>query len=103
MLFARPIFAVSLVGSLAACDAPDPDDYGGGAVGDEIVQCIKHVEAAHQRYTREHSEPLCVCVVDDLGLTTGNIFTEGKLDRSKVGRHMENCVRARARAMGVNM
>ncbi|MEM1052391.1 MAG: hypothetical protein AAGI28_09885 [Pseudomonadota bacterium] len=50
--------------TLAACNAPDPDDYGGGAIGEAVAQCITKTERADSSVTREQSGEMCMCITD---------------------------------------
>ncbi|MEL7197436.1 MAG: hypothetical protein AAGL10_03895 [Pseudomonadota bacterium] len=68
-------FALIPVLALAACNAPDPDDYGGGAKGEAIAKCITKTERADSAVTREQAGELCTCVTDKTyaALTGGGV------------------------------
>ena len=85
---ARPI-ALALVLTLAACDAPDPADYGGGAKGEAIAKCIAKTERADSAVSREQAGKMCTCVTD----TTYAALTGGGMNKASLERAFVGCAK----------
>lgn len=72
--------------ALAACNAPDPDDYGGGAKGEAIAKCITKTERADSAVTREQAGELCTCVTDKTyAALTGGGMQKASMERAFIG------------------
>ena len=83
----RPLIAaLPLTLVLAACDAPDPNDYGGGARGKAVAKCIMRTERADASVTREQAGALCGCVTDrTMAALTGGGMSQAGLESAFVG------------------
>ena len=69
--------------ALAACDAPNPDDYGGGARGKAVAKCIMRTERADSSITREQAGEMCGCITDKtLSALTGSGMAQSSLERA---------------------
>lgn len=73
--------------TLAACDVPDPNDYGGGAVGAAVAKCIIRTERADSSITREQSGELCTCVTEK---TQTSLLASG-MSRTSMERAFMGC------------
>ena len=72
--------------ALAAGDAPDPADYGGGAKGEAIAKCITKTERADGTVTREQSGEMCTCLTDKtMAALTGGGMAKASLERAFIG------------------
>ncbi|KWV93272.1 hypothetical protein [Erythrobacter sp. YT30] len=72
--------------ALAACNAPNPDDYGGGAKGEAIAKCITKTERADSSVTREQAGELCTCVTDKTyAALTGGGMQKASMERAFIG------------------
>ena len=60
------LLAVSTL-ALAACDMPGADEFGGGAEGAAIVQCVSRTERMSDAITREQAADMCTCVTERAG------------------------------------
>ncbi|MBD2841474.1 hypothetical protein [Erythrobacter rubeus] len=86
MLHTRVILAVAVLGSLSACNAPDPDDYGGGAKGAAVVKCISRTERADSSITREQAGEMCNCVTDKtMAALGGSGMSRSSMERALIG------------------
>ncbi|MEM7779242.1 MAG: hypothetical protein AAF697_02490 [Pseudomonadota bacterium] len=87
----KPILltALPLTLLISACDAPDPDDYGGGAIGEAVVKCIERTERADSAITRVQSGEMCTCITDK----TFAALSGGGMTRAKMEREMLSCAR----------
>lgn len=83
-----PLFALL---ALAGCNAPDPDDYGGGAMGETIAKCVTKTERADSNVTREQAGELCTCVTEKItsyaksAVSGGGAVSKGAMERAFVG------------------
>ena len=72
--------------ALAACNAPDPEDYGGGAKGEAIAKCVAKTERADSAVTREQAGEMCTCLTDKtMAALTGGGMAKASLERAFVG------------------
>ncbi len=77
LLLALPILAIS------ACNAPDPEDYGGGAKGEAIAKCISKTERADSAVTRAQAGEMCTCLTDKtMASLTGGGMNKASLERA---------------------
>ena len=80
------LLPLTAVLALAACDAPDPADYGGGAKGEAIAKCITKTERADNAVTREQAGEMCTCLTDKtMTALTGGGMNKASLERAFVG------------------
>ena len=89
-LVARPL-ALALVLSLAACDAPDPEDYGGGAKGAAIAKCITKTEAADSAVTREQAGEMCTCLTEKTEGAVNAALSGGGMSKASLERAFIGC------------
>lgn len=79
-LLALPLLA------LAGCDAPDPDDYGGGAVGEAVAKCVAKTERADSSVTREQAGEMCTCITDKtFAALSGRGMSRANMERAFIG------------------
>lgn len=82
---AWPLLVVAPL-ALAGCDAPDPEDYGGGAKGEAIAKCITKTERADSAVTRDQAGDMCTCLTDKtMAALTGGGMARASLERAFVG------------------
>lgn len=85
----RSALLIALVPALAACDTPNPADYGGGEKGEIIAKCVSRTERADNAVTREQAGEMCTCFADK----TMNALTGGGMNRSTVERALLSCAK----------
>jgi len=87
MMAPRTIFpALPLLLGLAACNAPDPADYGGGPKGDAIAKCITKTERADSAVSREQAGTMCTCLTDKtMAALSGGGMRKSALKRAFIG------------------
>ncbi|MEM6907085.1 MAG: hypothetical protein AAF494_00265 [Pseudomonadota bacterium] len=58
------IFTIAISATLlAACsNAPNPEDYGGGEMGEIIAKCVARAERKTSEINREQAGELCTCM-----------------------------------------
>ncbi|MEL7318864.1 MAG: hypothetical protein AAFN04_09530 [Pseudomonadota bacterium] len=83
---ALPLLALLALG---ACGAPDPDDYGGGAVGEAIAKCVAKTERADSAVTREQAGAMCTCITDK----TFAALSNGGMAKSSMERAFVGCAK----------
>lgn len=86
----RFTLSLALIAALAACNAPNPSDYGGGVKGEAIAKCVAKTERADSAITREQAGEMCTCITDK----TYAALTNGGMKQSSVERALLGCVKS---------
>ncbi|MEM9500385.1 MAG: hypothetical protein AAF941_00935 [Pseudomonadota bacterium] len=91
----RPSIAFVLIALTltAACNSPDPADYGGGARGEAVAKCIVRTERADSAVTRQQSGELCSCVTDKLLSGAQAALSGGGMSKSAMESAFIGCAR----------
>ena len=89
-LIARPL-ALALVFSLAACNAPDPEDYGGGVKGEAIAKCITKTERADSAVTRDQAGEMCTCLTEKTESAMKAALSGGGMSKASLERAFVGC------------
>ena len=87
------MLALPLLFFTAGCNAPDPEDYGGGAKGEAVVKCITRTERADSAVTRDQSEALCTCVTDKIMGSAMAAVSGGRVDKAAMERAFIGCAK----------
>ena len=77
---------------LSGCsDLADPRDYGGGAEGQAIAQCVERTEDDNSSLTREEAGKLCSCLTERIAEGTEDPISNGSVNRAETQRALMRC------------
>lgn len=77
---------------LAGCsDLVDPGEYGGGAEGQAMAQCISRTEDDNRSITREEAASLCTCLNERIAEGSEKPISGGAVDRAENQRALLRC------------
>ncbi len=77
---------------LSGCsDLADPRDYGGGAAGQAVAQCIARTEDDNSSLSREEAGRLCTCLTERIEAGTEDPISNGSVDRAETQRALLRC------------
>jgi len=79
--------------ALGACDAPDPDDYGGGAMGEAVAKCVAKTERADSAVTREQAGEMCTCITDKTTKAVESALAGGGMNQASLKRAAIACAK----------
>ncbi|MEM6858158.1 MAG: hypothetical protein AAF559_09825 [Pseudomonadota bacterium] len=88
---AKLLLPLTALIALAACDAPDPDDYGGGVQGEAIAKCITKTERADSSVTRAQAGEMCTCLTDKVMASAKSAMSGGSINKASMERAFVGC------------
>ena len=90
---AKLLLPLTALAALAACDAPDPEDYGGGAKGEAIAKCVAKTERADSSVTREQAGEMCTCITDKTTKAIESALAGGGVNQASLKRAAIACAK----------